>query len=304
MLPLFGTVFCNFGISQQTHDGCLGIMEKLSESQRKALELFKSEGERYADAGALEITINFHPDRLANAGRPILGILAQDGCLRSQFETGTSNGGLSAFVGGDRWSWESIAFKGIYDEAPASERPKYGALNHRGNGSGGSPRFGSSYFKLKSHVIDRTTFCYPESWLGPKEYGYSDGVANLIRLADSDELDLLDNYVEAHIHGNLIIRSDVDKLVLDPCYKGTHIERDAQHLGCDVEWHGGFRLKVSQLNEFAYYRGAQYVELAHDISEDGIITPYIIGAAINRKKYDAQDLKKVWHYLARFGDLN
>lgn len=52
------------------------------------------------------VTLHFHPDRLV-AGTPILQLMAHDGVYRSQFETGTSNGGLTAHPGGDRWQWES-----------------------------------------------------------------------------------------------------------------------------------------------------------------------------------------------------
>lgn len=54
-----------------------------------------------------------------------------DGVYRNQFETGTSNGGLTARPGGARWRWEQRIFGGAYDDAPAGERPRYGALNHR-----------------------------------------------------------------------------------------------------------------------------------------------------------------------------
>jgi hypothetical protein len=54
---------------------------------------------------ALRVTLNFHPDRRVGEV-PILGAMARDGRYRSQFETRTSNGGLTAHPGGDRWSWE------------------------------------------------------------------------------------------------------------------------------------------------------------------------------------------------------
>ncbi|WP_327414806.1 DUF3626 domain-containing protein [Streptomyces sp. NBC_01233] len=44
---------------------------------------------------ALAVTLNFHPDRWSG-DRPILTALAEDGVYRSQFVTGTSNGGLTA----------------------------------------------------------------------------------------------------------------------------------------------------------------------------------------------------------------
>lgn len=252
----------------------------------------------------LEVTINFHPDRLTADGQPILNTLAKDGFIRSQFETGTSNGGLSAFVGGERWKWESTAFFGIYDSAQASDRPKYGALNYQQHGAGAAPRFGSSFFKIKPHVLDRTTFCYPESWIGPKEFGYSEFVEHLIELASADEQDTLDNYIEAHVHGSLSVKTDVESIVLDPCYRGTEIEDAAEDLGCNVEWHKGFRVQVSTLEDFPDYRGMKYVQLAHEIARQGVISPETIGSAVNCKLYNDQDLKKVWHYLATFGNLN
>jgi hypothetical protein len=54
----------------------------------------------------LRLTLHFHPDRLV-AGMSILELMARDGVYRSQYETGTSNGGLTAHPGGDRWRWES-----------------------------------------------------------------------------------------------------------------------------------------------------------------------------------------------------
>ncbi|NHA69386.1 DUF3626 domain-containing protein [Phycicoccus sp. CMS6Z-2] len=50
---------------------------------------------------SLRVTLNFHPDRVAGAGLTI-DALARDGVYRSQFETGTSAGGLTAHPGGDR----------------------------------------------------------------------------------------------------------------------------------------------------------------------------------------------------------
>ena len=58
---------------------------------------------------SLRVTLQFHPDRL-HGGTPILRALASAGVYRSQFETGTSNGGLTAHPGGDRWKWESRIF--------------------------------------------------------------------------------------------------------------------------------------------------------------------------------------------------
>ncbi|WP_406176517.1 DUF3626 domain-containing protein [Streptomyces sp. NBC_00996] len=111
----------------------------------------------------LRVTLNFHPDRLVR-GLPILDALAQDGTYRSQFVTGTSNGGLTAHPGGDRRRWESRIFGTAYDAAPAHERPVYGGLNFRRQLVGASPRFGSSHFRMTEKALGRATFCY-HAWL-------------------------------------------------------------------------------------------------------------------------------------------
>ncbi|WP_433345302.1 DUF3626 domain-containing protein [Microtetraspora malaysiensis] len=54
----------------------------------------------------LRVTLNFHPDRLVG-DLAILERLAKDGVYLSQFVTGTSNGGLTAHPGGERWRRES-----------------------------------------------------------------------------------------------------------------------------------------------------------------------------------------------------
>lgn len=119
---------------------------------------------------AARITLQLHPDRW-HQGRPLLQALREDGCYKSQFETRTSNGGLTAHEGGDRWQWESRIFGGAYDGAAPAERPKYGALDLRARPTGAAPRFGSSYLRLQTHVLQRATFCYPDSVFEPQHFG-------------------------------------------------------------------------------------------------------------------------------------
>ena len=171
--------------------------------------------------------------------------MARDGRYRSQFETGTSNGGLTAFPGGDRWAWESRIFGGAYDRAPAAERPKYGSLNFRRRAAGGSPRFGSAHFRLKPEMLDRTTFCYPDSFLEPTDFGVASAMP-LIALA-------------------------------------------------------GFWLSIVEMRRHLDYRGAEFVELGCSLATDGYLDPRIIGDAARTGRYDEQALKRVWHYVARYG---
>ncbi|MGN9816439.1 DUF3626 domain-containing protein [Streptomyces sp. SD11] len=250
--------------------------------------------------GDLRVTMHFHPDRTAG-DRPILSLMAEDGVYRSQFVTGTSNGGLTARPGGDRWRWESRIFGGAYDAAPADRRPVYGALNHRRSPIGGAPRFGSSYLGLDAATLARTTFCYPDSSAEPSDFGVAER-CSLIELADAGTLDALDCHIEAQIHGPVRFDRDVEALVLDPSYRGTEVEAAARVLPCPVEWHPGFRLSVVELRRHPSYRGQSYVGLGADIAVDGRLTPKVIGDAARGGRYDLQDLKKVWHCLARFGN--
>lgn len=240
---------------------------------------------------ALRVTLNFHPERVVAA-------LVDTGRYVSQFVTGTGNGGLTAFVGGDRWRWESRIFGGAYDDAPPHVRPVYGGLNFRLSPYGASPRFGSAHLRLTGDVLDRTTFCYPDSFLEPETFGTADRMS-LIELARADDRDPLDDYVEAHVHGPVSLEADVEALVLDPSHRGTEIEDSAYRLPCAVEWHPGFRLHVDDLRRHPDYRGREYVDLGVEIAVDGVLTPKVIGDA--RDRHDPQDLKKVWHLLARFG---
>jgi len=244
------------------------------------------------------VTLNFHPDRLWR-GVPVLLALARDGIYRSQFETGTSNGGLTAHEGGDRWRWESAMFGGAYDGAAPHERPKYGALDLLGRSTGAAPRFGSAHLRLKPHVAARCTFCYPDSVFGPDHFGILDRMERVAQASRQPMDDPLDDYIEAHVHGTIDLARDVDALVLDPCFRGTEVDLLAQALPCAVEWHAGFRLPVETLRRYPDYRGQRYVDLAARLACDGVLDPACLGRAGD---VDPQDLKKVWHCLARFGD--
>ncbi|GAB3160481.1 DUF3626 domain-containing protein [Microbispora hainanensis] len=247
----------------------------------------------------MRVTLNFHPDR-SEGGRQILLGLADEGAYVSQFVTGTSNGGLTAHPGGNRWRWESRIFGGAYDNAPARERPVYGALNFRRRSVGAAPRFGSAHFRLTAETLRRTTFCYPDSFFEPSAFGVASRMA-LIEPAEADDADLLDDYIEAQVHGPVRLDRDVEALVIDPGYRGTAVEAAARRLPCPVEWHPGFRLTVEHLRRHPDYRGQEYVSLGAEIAVDGVLDPRIIGDAARTGLYDAQALKKVWHCVARFG---
>lgn len=247
----------------------------------------------------LRVTLHFHPDRLF-AGRPLVDHLAADGEYRSQFETRTSNGGLTAHLGGQRWAWESRIFGGAYDHCPERERPKYGSLNHRRRREGGSIRFGSAHLRLAAPTLPRTTFCYPDSVYEPSAFGTAEHLG-LVALADADDRDRLDDYIEAHVHGPLRLDRDVEAVVLDPAYRGSVVEEAAGALPFPLEWHDGFRLKVDELARHTDYRGDEVVAAGLAVARSGWVDARLIGDAVGRHEHDEQTLKRLWHCVARFG---
>ncbi|WP_432570847.1 DUF3626 domain-containing protein [Kineococcus sp. SYSU DK005] len=266
---------------------------------------------RHAHGGPIDpgwrTTVHFHPDRLI-ADVPLLQAMTTDGRYRCQFETGTGNGGLTAHPGGDRWRWESRLFAGAYDTAPPRARPVYGSLNHRHRRTGGSPRFGSAHLRLAPSVLARCTFCYLDSAFEPVHLGTAEHMS-LTDLADADsaagEVDLLDDYVEAHVHGGVRFERDVEALVLDPCYRGSDVEAGARLLGerfgVSVGWHPGFATTTDVIAQHRDYRGPDVVEAAARIAVDGILTPRFIGDAARAGVEDEQVFKRVWHCTARSG---
>jgi len=230
-----------------------------------------------------------------------LDAILRDGVYLSQFATGTSNGGLTAHPGGDRWEWEHRIFGGAYDSWPATHRPVYGALGAIDDPYGPAPRFGSAHLRLRSGVLNRTTFAYPDSTYGPTEFG----VVNRMGLLASSELspmpDPLDRYVEAHVHGRVRVPNDVEALVLDPSFQGTALPQLARSAGLVVEWHAGYRAQLSDIAANPAYRGAEVVQLARQLAREEVLTPALLSQINGPARPDPQLLKKVWHYIARYG---
>jgi hypothetical protein len=96
---------------------------------------------------APRIVLHFHPGWGYQDGT-VLNAIATSGWYRSQWQTGTSNGGLTAHRGGDRWRWESDMFGERYDDAPARDRPVYGAWTTRPR------RVGNHYTPLVAELVN------------------------------------------------------------------------------------------------------------------------------------------------------
>ncbi|PZV88998.1 Protein of unknown function [Micromonospora phaseoli] len=254
-----------------------------------------------AAIGRARVTLNFHPDRLLADGRTVAEALAAEGVYRSQFETRISNGGLTAYPGGDRDRWEERLFGGAYqrpDGRPA-ERPRYGGLNLLEHPDGACPRFGSCHLRLRPEVLARTTFCFGDSHLGPRDVGTIDVVEPVLAAlfaatADTGTclgrpgMDLvtlvvellrrreeiaaapraagraLDDYIEAQVHGDVQLGRDVLELVVDPSFRdtgtGATLAAAARRYGFPLRWHAGFTLPVEQVD--AELRGPAIPPLA------------------------------------------
>lgn len=146
-------------------------------------------------------------------------------------------------------------------------------------------------------ALSRSTFCFPDSVHEPVDVGPAALLPHLCRMADESGFDDLDDCVEAHVHGAVRFDTDVEALVLDPCFIGTDVEDHAQHLGCPVEFHPGFRASPDDLDPA--YRGSHSVDLARSLGD--ALTPRVVGDAARAGAHPPQSIKQVWHCLARFG---
>lgn len=250
--------------------------------------------------GSARLVLHFHPESDLR-GRPVLARILEEGRYTSQFVTGTSNGGLTAMPGGDRWRWESRLFGGAYDTHDAASRPSYGALLLDGDPYGAAPRFGSAYLRLRPEAIGRATFSYPDSAFEPQLFGVADRMGLVDDFLADDVDELLNRYIEAQVHGGVSVPDDVEALVVDPSYDDEETLRLAEAAGLVVERHPGYRLELTVVEANPEYRGEDTVEVARAIAVDGVLTPVVLGRARASGGYDPQLVKYVWHHLARFG---
>ena len=266
-------------------------------------------------------------------GRCVINCLTGSGFYLNQFETGISSGGLTAYSGGERDAWEQKLFGGVYQATHVLPewRPKYGGLNVFGNPIGACPRFGSSFLRLKPQFNDVSTFSYGDSVTDPEHVGTSHrflpvlvgilhdlsvsgsalgwdgGVGSFCEWVmrgttspDQIRFRVLDEYIEAQVHGRISLATDVEALALDPSFQGTDIEAAAleatRTFGFDLEWTPGSVISVEDLplqedDSLAdAYRWRQFRatgqarRLAEEVTarfgaSDRVLNPYLIGLA-------------------------
>lgn len=296
-------------------------------------ELFPEAG---PEPGA-PITVNFHPDRLLGDGRTVAEHLAAEGVYRSQFETRISNGGLTAYAGGDRDLWEQRMFPGVY--SGDAGRPVYGALNLAGYPDGASPRFGSCHLVLAPHVAARATFSHGDSFTEPTVFGTA-ATFGAVWAALLDEVSrtgsalnlsaaspaewvvalgadrpgpgrAMDHYVEAQIHGGVVLGEDVTAVVADPCFRGTPVEAQLRALGPELRWAPGFALPADDFP--ADLRGPELPPLVRAVADRydrDVLDAAVVGRATHEPHTWVafgtppevlQLLKYAWHILVLLG---
>ncbi|SNY44857.1 DUF3626 domain-containing protein [Paractinoplanes atraurantiacus] len=309
----------------------------ISPSQR-ALEHVRGLFPEASPVPAAPITVNFHPDRLLAGGATVAERLAGEGVYRSQFETGISNGGLTAYPGGDRDRWEQRMFGGAY--TGAAGRPLYGGLNLACYPDGASPRFGSCHLVLAEAVSLRATFSHGDSFTEPAVVGTATtfrgvwesllsevartgralnlpapGPAEWVRALGVPRTAAgraMDDYVEAQIHGGLTLAADVTAVVADPSFRGTPVEAHLRALGSPLRWAPGFRLAAAEFP--AELRGPEVPALAAAVGERfgrETLDAELVGRAAREPSTWAgfggraevlQLLKYVWHILVLRGE--
>lgn len=245
------------------------------------------------------ITLNFHPDRFSNNGKMVIENINSQGLYKGQFQTGTTNGGKTAYKGGDRYHWEEALFQSAYPE-DSMERPKYGALNLLKYLDGASVRFGSSFFTLKHEVMDRCTFSYGDSSTHPvtlstgdtfecvlvdlfKDVLENQKILNMMVPSVQEALAVLmfkrdslknmgrnlDYCIESHVHGDVSLLDDVESFYLDSSYKNTEIEEISYDMcrkyGVNLEWIPVRELEVKDIDVF--FRGPKILKLAKTIDK-------------------------------------
>jgi hypothetical protein len=324
--------------------GNLTHILRMSNVPPSSLDLALAKIRKYAS-----VALHFHPDRPVGLRTVARGLL-EDGVYKSQFETGISNGSVSAYIGGARDKWEQTLFDRAYSGAEATHRPKYGALDLMRNSDGPAPRFGSCFFILKPEVSQRSTFTFGGSQANPKYRGTIDEFHGILGAAfeecftrdfafgvsdirpsqfidrllnletplhdESGPSRNLDHFVEAQIHGDVLLERDVLELVADPSFRNTESGRDLESMaakyGFPLRWHQGFRMQVADVPKD--FRGPTMPSLAARVAKDEVVDAEAIGTGVRELSKDAdawkdrgthgevlQELKLLWHVLVRYG---
>lgn len=323
-----------------------GTKEKLSEDP-----YYQREHDRIAGIirGNFPIDVHFHPDRIAKNSNTVIDGLLSTMTYQNQYVSGISNGLLDTSAGSSRERWESRLFGCAYDTQPDSLRPKYGAVNLFNSFDGACPRFGSCYLRLNSHVHQRCTLSYGDSNSEPEYIGTSNSL-NLILTAlhkdyfTDDKISgigislksvsrklqklqnrkheriisrILDDILEAHLHGELRIDRDVEFISADSSFAETEIGNNIIKLAANANiiliWRPELRLQICAVPPS--FRGKNLLTFMKQSWQDGHVSAYRLGQLAKEvannpdnwtewgRQHDVSQLiKQTWHAIAAYGE--
>nr|WP_232050728.1 DUF3626 domain-containing protein [Actinoplanes sp. OR16] len=115
----------------------------------------------------------------------------------------------------------------------------------------------------------------------------------------------LDDYVEAQLHGGLVLGEHVTAVVACPSLRGTPAAAHLGSLGMPVFWHAGFELAADEFP--AELRGPRVPPLAREIAARygrAVLDAEVIGRAARAAAGDPerlQQIKYLWHILVLLG---
>ena len=245
------------------------------------------------------------------------------------------------------------AYHGV--EVTSAGRPKYGALDVMHYPDGPAPRFGSCFFLLRPDVTKRSTFTFGGSHedgalhrtgtldtmdavVAPllAQLDRGDGAFAVDDLSVEDCLTgmtrnfsapfadpacrplgrALDSFIEVQVHGDILLRNDIELLVADPAFRdhpmGEVLAAISRTYGIPLSWHPGYRMPVREVPDV--FRDYPVRPLAERIAGEGVLDAANIGAVANSVKLDhrawegwASDddilaqFRRLWHVLVLNG---
>jgi hypothetical protein len=242
-------------------------------------------------------------------------------------------------------------------DVTSAGRPKYGARDVMHYPDGPAPRFGSCFFLLHPGVTKRSTFTFGGSHeeaaldrtgtldaMGPvvapllAQLERGDGAFAVDDLSVKDCLTgmaqnfstpfadpacrplgrALDSFIEVQVHGEVLLRNDIERLVADPAFRDHPVGEVLVAISCTygipLSWHPGYQMPVSEVPDV--FRGYPVRPLAERIAGEGVLDAANIGAAANSVKLDPRawkgwaseddiltQFRRLWHVLVLNGAL-
>lgn len=248
-------------VSRESHEAAL---VEVSDQRLPGLGFSDFQFTRLLEWVQEEANLVIHVD-LPRIGRSLL----QDGLYKNIFEV-TGEGAKAGYSLSYRSQVESKLFGKAYDDGPAVEKVKYGAININNNSSGitAAHGYGGDAFVLQ-HLRLRTTITRGDSFQH-NNLGTLDMAAHILKDFTDEELkhaiqrqeskptdhDVQDHstYKEVQLHGAVDLRLNVAMILVNPSRRsqGRDFQKTLDELkslcGCPVYWMDTDADKVRAVN--------------------------------------------------------